>query len=330
MAYFLQQTADNSQQPDSVVMTPADTATVRYKVVTLPANPADYGEFEETHLDRANYADTIPAPVDVSALWHAADTNYCRIDQAALAGVNSGMPWMKTGVVDYADGLEAIPRHPLPGYDTGVMSLIIVTFLILAANFRHFKSYFKSVWNDLFSVRTRPNAFDDHTVGEERVLWSLLILLCVCEGIIAYSALSTMEIATGNAFLTIGLLSVGAMCLYLFQLGCYQMVGYTFTTSVGRTQWVRGFNASQAMLGLALAVPALLSLFNPDFSGVLAIIGASLYIVARILFIIKGFRIFYDKIFSLFYFILYLCSLEIIPLLACGRGAFFLCYLLDK
>lgn len=329
MAYLLQQIADNSRQPDSVV-TPADTEPVLYKVVTLPDDPADYEDFEETNSYGANYLDSLASVTDVSALWHAADTNHCRIDQTALAGVSTGMPWMKTGVVDYADGLEAVPRHPLPGYDTGVMSLIIVTFLILAANFRHFKSYFKSVWNDLFSVRTRQNAFDDHTVGEERVLWSLLILLCVCEGIIAYSALSTMEIATGNAFFTIGLLSVAAMCLYLFQLGSYQMVGYTFTTAIGRTQWVRGFNASQAMLGLALAVPALLSLFNPNISGELAMIGASLYIVARILFIIKGFRIFYDKIFSLFYFILYLCSLEIIPLLACGRGAFFLCYLLDK
>ena len=328
MSRLQQQPADIRPQTDSVV-TPADTAPVLYKVVTLPNNPADYDDFEETNYSN-NYLDSLAANIDVSALWHVADTNHCRIDQTELAGVSTGMPWMKTGVVDYADGLEAIPRHPLPGYDTGVMSLIIVTFLILAANFRHFKSYFKSVWNDLFSVRTRSNAFDDHTVGEDRVLWSLLILLCVCEGIIAYSALSTMEIATGNAFFTIGLLSLAAMGLYLFQLGSYQMVGYTFTTAIGRNQWVRGFNASQAMLGLALAVPALLSLFNPNISGELAVIGASLYLVARILFIIKGFRIFYDKIFSLFYFILYLCSLEIIPLLACGRGAFFLCYLLDK
>lgn len=328
MVHLQQQPDDIRPQADSVT-TPADTAPVLYKVVTLPDDPADYDDFEETDYV-VNHTDSHADNIDVSALWHAADTNHCRIDQTVLAGVSTGMPWMKTGAVDYAEGLEAVPRHPLPGYDTGVMSLIIVTFLILAANFRHFKSYFKSVWNDLFSVRTRPNAFDDHTVGEDRVLWSLLILLCVCEGIIAYSALSTMEIATGNAFFTIGLLSLAAMVIYLFQLCSYQVVGYTFTTTVGRTQWVRGFNASQAMLGLALAVPALLSLFNPNISGELAIIGASFYLVARILFIIKGFRIFYDKIFSLFYFILYLCSLEIIPLLGCGRGAFFLCYLLDK
>ncbi|MDE6655263.1 MAG: DUF4271 domain-containing protein [Muribaculaceae bacterium] len=33
------------------------------------------------------------------------------------------------------------------------------------------------------------------------------------------------------------------------------------------------------------------------------------------MFIIKGFRIFYHKIWSLLYFILYLCTLEIVPLI---------------
>ena len=273
-------------------------------------------------------AGTTATAYTVAPWKHAsADTLHCGMDDAPVAAV---MPWLRTGVVPYTRGLEAIPRHPLPGYDTGVMSMILAVFLIIAVNFRHFSSYFKSVWQDLFSVRTRANAFDDHTVGEDRVLVSLLLLLCVSEGIMAYSALGAFGLVAGNAFFTIGLLSVMAVVLYLFQLCAYQTVGFAFTTQMGRTQWIRGFNASQAILGLLLAVPALLSLFNPNISGLLVVIGSMLYVVARMLFIIKGFRIFYDKIFSLLYFILYICTLEIIPLLACGRGVFFLCYLLDK
>ncbi|MDE6240375.1 MAG: DUF4271 domain-containing protein, partial [Muribaculaceae bacterium] len=39
------------------------------------------------------------------------------------------------------------------------------------------------------------------------------------------------------------------------------------------------------------------------------------YLLFRLVFISNGFSIFYRNIFSLVYFILYLCTLEIIPLI---------------
>ncbi|MDE6853726.1 MAG: DUF4271 domain-containing protein, partial [Muribaculaceae bacterium] len=45
----------------------------------------------------------------------------------------------------------------------------------------------------------------------------------------------------------------------------------------------------------------------------LLIISLSIASISRLLFIIKGLRIFYTGIGSLLYFILYLCTLEIIP-----------------
>ena len=78
-------------------------------------------------------------------------------------------------------------------------------------------------------------------------------------------------------------------------------------------QWIKGFNASQSFLGLVLIVPTLLILFNPGMSVLLLSISVALYATARVIFISKGFRIFYDNYSSLVYFILYLCTLEIIP-----------------
>ncbi|MDE6061420.1 MAG: DUF4271 domain-containing protein, partial [Duncaniella sp.] len=37
------------------------------------------------------------------------------------------------------------------------------------------------------------------------------------------------------------------------------------------------------------------------------------YVLVRLIFIFKGFRLFYDNFGSLLYFILYLCTLEIVP-----------------
>ncbi len=262
------------------------------------------------------------APVAVAVQPHAGEDHECSFDEAPTT---VAIPGVHTGVVPYTRGLEAIPRHPLPGYDTGVMSMVLAVFLIIAVNFHHFSSYLKVVWQNLFSVRARDNVFDEHTVGEERVMISLLLLTCLCEGIMAYAALQTAGIPTPGSFVSIASLSGAAILLYLFQLIAYQTVGFAFTGNAGRTQWIRGFNASQSFLGIFMAVPALLSLFNPNISGTLCAIGLLLYITSRVIFIIKGFRIFYENVFSLFYFILYLCSLEIIPILVCGRGIFFLC-----
>lgn len=267
--------------------------------------------------------DSIAAAAVATAVQpRAGEDHGCSFNEAPAT---VAIPWIRTGVVPYTRGLEAIPRHPLPGYDTGVMSLVLAVFLIIAVNFRHFSSYFKSVWQNLFSVRVRDNAFDEHTVGEERVMISLLLLTCLCEGIMTYAALQGAGIPTPGGFVSIAILSGAAILLYIFQLSAYQTVGFAFTGNAGRTQWIRGFNASQSLMGILMAVPALLSLFNPNISGTLCTIGLLLYITARVIFIIKGFRIFYENVFSLFYFILYLCSLEIIPILVCGRGIFFLC-----
>ena len=106
---------------------------------------------------------------------------------------------------------------------------------------------------------------------------------------------------------------------YLFQQCAYRTVGYTFTTADGRRRWLGGFAATQAYAGLGMVIPALLMVFQPQWHAALLTISLSIYFAARLMFIIKSFRIFYQKIWSLLYFILYLCTLEILPLLAIYR-----------
>ena len=102
---------------------------------------------------------------------------------------------------------------------------------------------------------------------------------------------------------------------YIFQLAAYNTVGYIFTSTERRSAWIAGFNASQSMLGIALIIPVLLAVFYPAADKAVIVIAASLYFIARLLFIVKGFRIFFINFSSLLYFILYLCALEIIPVL---------------
>lgn len=104
--------------------------------------------------------------------------------------------------------------------------------------------------------------------------------------------------------------------LYDFQLTACNVVGYAFTTDSGRRQWNKGFIASQALLGIVLTPVAAAALFFPEDSTMVFVVAAAAYIAARVTFIAKGFRLFYDNFLSLLYFILYFCTLEIAPVAA--------------
>lgn len=227
----------------------------------------------------------------------------------------------------FTDGIPGDPLPRRPGYDSGVLTMIIASFLLVAFSFRNASRLWKTFFQDLTVVRRRANLFDERTVGEKWVIAAMLIQTCVYEGLMLFAMLSVNGRWTPQdpVFPTIAALTGLAALLYLFQSAACFTVGYAFTDQAGRIQWLRGLNASQAVTGFALVIPALGSLFHPEASGILLYCGGLLYILGRFVFICKGFRIFYHGISSLLYFILYLCTLEIIPVIMICMGALNLC-----
>lgn len=224
----------------------------------------------------------------------------------------------------YLSGIPAEPRPLLPGYDTGVGAMVIGVFLLVALNLRHYTTFLKGFAQDLWSVKLRDNLFEDRTVSETKVTISLIMLLCLSEGILLNYIAPVHRFGAVSPFHSVAILTGCAVLFYILQFCACYVVGHVFTANVSALIWLRGFNASQVLLGLCLWVPALIVLFNPSLGHSMLIFGAVLYVLARIIFVSKGFRIFYNNIFSLIYFILYLCALEIIPLLVAARAADFL------
>lgn len=224
----------------------------------------------------------------------------------------------------WKDGLEPQPRAVRPGNFSGFLIVLTVLFVVLAFNFNNLRRLVKVYGEELVKVRHgRDNVFDDRPAGDVRVMVVLILQFIVGAGILVSGAVSRMS--SGDAGLLtlplVGKITALVGLYYLFELAAYQTVGYTFSTPEGRREWIRGFNSSQALLGLALAIPAIMVIFYPSTTLWMLEIGLLVYFVARIMFIVKGFRIFYNKITSILYFILYLCTLEIVPALCvCGAA----------
>ncbi|MCM1519425.1 MAG: DUF4271 domain-containing protein [Lachnoclostridium sp.] len=245
----------------------------------------------------------------------------CRLEEAPM--MQSG--GFTTGVVPFTTGIDPTVRPLLPGYDSGIVSLIIITFLLLAFNLSHYTTMIKSLPRDLFSTRRRDSLFEEHTLTETRLQVSMVLVLCLCEGMLL-AALADYHpiIPFGGLFVTLLLFFGAALLFYVAQLMAYRTVGFIFSDKITTRLWLKGFSASQIVLGLTLVIPALTVTFDPATTAVMVTIAVILYIVTRLIFIYKGFRLFYDKFGSIVYFILYLCTLEVVPILLMVRFYIFI------
>lgn len=227
----------------------------------------------------------------------------------------------------WMEGKPGESRAVSPATDSAILALIVAVLVLIGLNMRPVSRLLRSLPHNLISTRRRANAFDEHTANETRVAGLLLFEMCVVEGLLLFIWLGHpgTRLASATIFSTVAALCLLAAGYYAFQLAACCVVGYVFTDKTGASLWRRGLNASQIMLGLTLAVPALVSLFYPSLTSKMLILAAALYILSRIFYISKGFKIFYHNFPSLLYFILYLCTLEIIPVIAVSQIAADIC-----
>lgn len=213
----------------------------------------------------------------------------------------------------WSDGLSPEGERGDMQPSSGIVALMLALMTLIAFGAPQLRRILSSLDTDLLGVRRRANAFESHTASESHMLMLLLLTGCVSQAILIGIATDPLAVSNGRLMGCLIGLTTG-YCL--FQYAAYGIVGYTFTDKINAEQWRKGFNLSQGVLGLVLLFPAVISLYYHEVTGLLVATGATLYIIARIAFICKGFRIFYNNLSSLVYFILYLCALEIIPVTA--------------
>ncbi len=224
----------------------------------------------------------------------------------------------------WEQGIEGVPRPINAGDNSGVLTIVTGVFVLMMLSFRKYNRLFSSLFRELLGLK-RPNFYDEHTSKEKGVISLLALQWSVYTGLLLYTLMTVTSMAPPmHALRDILMLIVLTSFYYVFQVCAYNTVGYTFAESEGHRSFVEGFTASQSLVGFLLVVPALVAIFYHTLAMPMLLVGGFFYFIARLLFIVKGFRIFYQNIWSLLYFILYLCTLEIIPLIVIYNLALFL------
>ena len=186
-------------------------------------------------------------------------------------------------------GIEPELRAQLPGFDSGILLLIVCSFLITSWGFRSARRMWHSFFTDLLQMGRRHSSNAERTTAERWVMAAMLLQTFIYEGLLVFCALSIyggFTLATFPlVFATIGL----AVVLYVVQAVAYMAVGYAFADPADSKSWLRAFSATQSMLGFALILPTLGVLFYPAISRELMVPAIAFYVLARILFYIKWF-----------------------------------------
>ena len=287
----------------------------------------------------------MPATTPVPSTPAAVDTAHAVVDSAQLIisphyvtdfghGVTTPLPsrdqWEEATVMEVPAGAAPTPVPSSPLRSPVVMGLMMLVAMAVVLSYRTGYKYLENFVRNMFSTRRRENLFDDHTVNETKILTALIGLSCVMQGfaLMVGVSLAVPSLASGilrSPALSLGLGAAVVLVYYLLQLLVYHVLGYVFTDSISTRLWIDGFKATQSLLGLLLLPVIGVMLLKPELSTPMLLVAAGLYICARLVFICKGFRIFYGNLSSIVYFILYLCSLEIVPLVMLGAGTIYLC-----
>ncbi len=262
------------------------------------------------HIDSIQHNDTAvgtysPQYVEGFPTTQAGDSALGQIDTLA--------------VMEIPDGAEAQPFTRSPLHDTPSMALLLAGMLAVALSYHKGYKYIENFFHYMFSTRRRENLFEDHTVNETGILTALIGNTCIVEGFLIFAAVrmlcpSLAPALQANVFPHIAIYCGIAVMFYVGQWLVYKVLGYTFSDKQGTKLWIDGFKATQAFLGLLLLPVLILLMLYPNHGRLLLSIAVSLYLIARLIFIYKGFRIFYGNLSSILYFLLYLCAVEIVPL----------------
>lgn len=247
----------------------------------------------------------------------APDSARCTFEDAPSVPAERALTAMPPQA-DFHKGIEPAAR-PLSAASDPVVTIAV--FCILAAvliNLRHTRRLFGAFVSDITGSRQRSNVAE--TTGyENRAVVLLSLLFCTVGAIILYIAAAPAGISVllTTARLNLLMFSFGAMSMtwYLIHVLGYRLIGWTFGTPEHTTAWLRSFNLSMGVFSLAALFPVVTALYIPQTGQNMAIITIILFILAISVPIIKGFRIFYSNFFSVLYFILYLCAIEIVPLI---------------
>lgn len=243
-----------------------------------------------------------------------------RVDSLATA---DSLAWVDSlHIVDSIRNVIRLTRgfvgtqHPsLPQTEDWVFIVLACLFFLFAFSVSRSGSLISETAKNFFQVKERSSIFNKATVNDFQIR---LFLIIFAIGVISLSCYHFFQKpGTDFSILKFGIILAVTFTFFGLKSLLFDLLGYIFfdpsSTKMAKDSY---FNII-SLLGMVLFPLLIIQIYCPyNTQYIIATISLIICILSYILIIFKLFQIFFHKIIASFYILLYLCTLEFLPLIA--------------
>ena len=215
-------------------------------------------------------------------------------------------------------GHLGIPLPSFPQTESWVFIILLILFFLLVYSVYSSSGMIGETLKTFFQVKERSSIFSKATVNNIRIRLLLILfsigVLSLYVYLIIFKSTNPFSIKVYCYFLVLTGLFFGIKSLL------FDLIGYVFLTPSTIKMAKESYFNILSILGTALFPLLILQIYIPNnLNRIPEISSLIICIIACIVVIIKLFQIFFHKTVASFYILLYLCTLEILPLLLIYR-----------
>ncbi len=216
-------------------------------------------------------------------------------------------------------GFIGIPHPLLPQTELWVFVALFILFGFLVFLISRSSELITDTIKTLFQVKERSSIFSKASVYDFQFRLFMVIFAIFILSFYAY--LVFYQNNSSFSLTKYGLFLLVTSLYFVFKLITFELIGYVFLENTSFKLAKESYFNIISLLGLILFPLLVLQIYIPsNFVNICLNISLFVSISACILIIIKLFQIFFHKTVAFFYILLYLCTLEILPLFALYRA----------
>ena len=225
---------------------------------------------------------------------------------------------MNDTITQWTAGIEGIPAAEALYTNDLFVCILLAGFLLVSAMLASNENILSNILGNFFSPREHTGTKTTSALYLKLGMYGVCFMSTALFLTAYLVRQNNMDIAQGNHMLPLllGVTTVG----YLLKLGLFKMVNWVFFDKAQTLAWEQSYADWTILSGCIMYAISLLAVLL-DFSPHILIILAIAYAISmEICLFFKAFHIFYIKKYGILQLIVYLCTLELMPLLLAGKA----------